>query len=560
MADKFFEWDNDEDEEAPEQEQEAAPQIPTAPPTATEEEPFVGPPAPEESPIGGPEDEEVGEGYNNYLNRQEYEEAEGRSNRPQDQEHKRVGAIASRELAWGLAQKAVEKLNVDDPEIAAVRDAIVKRTHDPIGIAQDLRTIASRINTPGSEPLVNELHNAADKLLLASKQEAQAGGDIQRGALPLTSSEAEAKQAEVQKKLAAAQGRVQYAGVLGGPLLQKEIADLNRQNAALQATKNAVAPQQPPQDKPPTQQGDIKGHLDAMPGGYGNFLKSVEDVTNDLKKAGINVPPGELLKYVPLPTAMSMLLKTVDPQDMSGWKKFLSQMNDREQQGAQSAPSGSSQQQNPAQDADMLAIQQKQAKYQMLMNRLGNLHSSQNWLSAIGMFITAILVGPKAALMIWGRAGEEHSLRTQLQYMHEDITQSIQMRQQQQMMDYRNRSAAARASNQRDIEGQRETAALTRIYLHHQLAMDRAKQNGLKDPDARQLQEEFNNEMRLSGTALREATDPTNFDQNKKELALRISHQHSDRASKITDLLRMPEAKKEEFRKRHESPTAPVQP
>jgi hypothetical protein len=296
--------------------------------------------------------------------------------------------------------------------------------------------------------------------------------------------------------------------------------------------------------------------LDVTPGGYPNFIQAVQDKSDELSKMGINISPQDLMKHVPLDTALSMLLKT-DPQDMSGFKKFLTTLQDPSGRGepgvAANAPA------KTGDDPALLQIQQKQQRYQQILNELGRGPESQNWLSAIGMFITAILVGPKAALMIWGRAGNERSLQVQLHAMHEDIQQSIQMRQYQQNMDYKNRSLAARSQNSQDLEGRRETAALTRIFVQHQYAMQRAKElHGLKDQDAKGLSEDFIREMKFAGQALHEGTDPTQFDQAKKDAAMEKYHSHQRAAEAINKMLAVPESKQKAFLERKNGVPAPA--
>lgn len=544
MGNSFFDWDNEDDEQDGGSQEPSAPAAPPPPAPAAPDESSgeTGDSEPPES--SGPAYEEPDDEQTN-LENHGFEESR-RVGREQD-EKKRVGAVAARELAWGLAARTLDDIPFTSNTLDQIRVAARNRSVGELGLAQDLRLIA------GDYPqFASDLHNAADKLIKAHQQVAEAGS-VPQNVLPLTQDEAQQKLADKNREIAAKQQELKTSGLLRSSSLAGELNKLRQEQGQLSNTvipAEQKAAQQPEQQNGrPTPQGDIAAHINATPGGYKNYLASVNDVVGQLNQAGIQVNPQNLLDHVPLSTALAMILKTSDPEDSSGWRKLLSQMQDPSGRGEPGVAWNAKAAQGD--DPALLEIKQKQQRYAQVMNQLGNLHASQNWLSAIGMFLTAIVVGPKAAIMIWGRAAQEHSLRTQLQFMHEDIQQSIQIRQQQQNMDYKNRALAARTQNSQDMEGRRETASLTRIFVQHQLAMQRAKEaHGLKDPDAKELTDEFKRHMSMAGQALHEATDPTQFDQNVKAAALQKYHTHQKAAEAINKMLAMPEEKIRAFQDR----------
>jgi hypothetical protein len=553
MGGNFFDWDQEPDDNE-EQDSEANPSAPAMPAAAPMPSPEgeTGDSEPAEA-AGPPQEEPDDEQTNLEEHAFEQSHAAGREKMAQgESEKKRVGAIASRELAWGLASKTLDDIPWNSSTLDKIREAARHRTVNEMGLAQDLRIIA------GDYPQhAAELHNAADKLIKASQQVSEAG-NVPSNALPLGQQEAQQKLEAKNKEISGVQEQLKTSGLLTSPALKAQLERLRGEQGALANTvipDNAPEKAQP-QRSAPTPNADISKHLDATPGGYPNFIQAVQDKSAELQKMGINISPQDLMKHVPLDTAMAMLLKT-DPQDMSGFKKFLTTLQDPSGRGepgvAANAPA------KTGDDPALLQIQRKQQRYQQILNQLGKGQESQNWLSAIGMFITAILVGPKAALMIWGRAGNERSLQVQLHAMHEDIQQSIQMRQYQQNMDYKNRSLAARQQNSQDLEGRRETASLTRIFIQHQLAVQRAKEtHGLKDQDAKDLTDEFKRHMSMAGQALHEATDPTQFDQNVKNAAMAKAHTHQKAAEAINKMLEVPESKAKAFLERKNGVPAPA--
>ncbi len=541
MGSNFFDWDQEpDDEEEQDSQTPSAPEAPAAVEAAPEgEEPSA---APQEAPPSA--GDEVPDDELNNESEQKFEELHSSQKRQQlysgDAEKKKVGAIASRELAWGLASRTLDSIPFTGDTLDRIREAARNRSESELGLAQDLRLIA------GDHPqFADELHNAADKLIKAHQQISEAG-NVPSNALPLGSEEANQKLTAKNQEIAKKQEELKTAGLLRAPSLKNELMKLRTEQGAL---ANTVSPSGAGADpaseagpsKPPSPNANIAAHMDGTPGGYSSYLQAIQDKTSELQKMGINIQATDLMKHMPMDTALSMLMKS-DPQDMSGFRKFLMQQQDPSGRGEPGVAFNAKGTQGD--DPALLQIQAKQQRYGQLMQQLGHMHESQNWLSAIGMFITAILVGPKAALTIWGRAGQERSLQLQLHAMHEDINQSIQMRSQQQNMDYRNRALAARQANQQTPQDKMQQR-MTEMYFGHLLALDRAKQShGLKDQDAKDLADEFKHHMSIAAHEGQTANSQAILDENVRNQARQKMDSHMKAAEAINKILAVPESKK----------------